>query len=125
MKFLQLTEEQKKQQLLQGAIGSVLIMQGNILYEWSQVLAAVGKEWKPMLDTAVEKFRSAGASEPDIRGALKNHTKTNELDLGPDPVEEAAAKAAAEAAAKEAEAPAKAPEAKGLPSLEVKKKTKA
>lgn len=120
MFLLQLTEEQKKTQLLQGPIGSVLIMHGNVLYEWSQVLAAVGKEWKPTLDSAVDKFRSAGAAEADVRGALKNHTKKEELDLGPDPEELAAA--AAEAAK---EVAAKAPEAKGLPSLEVKKKSKA
>ena len=95
-------------------------------------MAAVGKDWKPMLDSAVDKFRSAGASEPDIRGALKNHTKKDDLDLGPDPEEEAAAAAkeaeaaaAAAAAGTEAATPAKAPEAKGLPSLEVKKKAKA
>ena len=106
-----------------------------------QVLAAVGRDWKPVLDGAVDKFRTAGASEADIRGALRNHSRKDELDLGPDPEEEAAAAAAtaaaaAEVAAKEAEAAAvkeaeaaaaaaKAPEAKGLPSLEVKKKAKA
>ena len=90
-------------------------------------MAAVGKEWKPTLDSAVDKFRSAGAAEADVRGALKNHTKKEELDLGPDPEEVAAAAAEAAAAAAEAakEVAAKAPEAKGLPSLEVKKKPKA
>ena len=115
-----MTEEQKKAQLLQGPIGSVLIMHGNVLYEWSQVLAKIGKEWKPMLDSAVDKFRSAGAAQVDIRGALKNHSRREDLDLGPDP-EEAVAAATAEVA----ETVAKAPEAKGLPSLEVKKKAKA
>ncbi len=51
----------------------------------AQVLAAVSKEWKPVLDGAVEKFRTAGASEVDIRSALKNHQRKDELDLGPDP----------------------------------------
>lgn len=121
-------EEQKRLQILQGPIGSVLIMHGNVLYEWSQVLAAVGKDWKPMLDSAVDKFKTAGAAEADIRGALKNHSKKDELDLSPDPEEEVVVEkeaAPVTEVAKEPEAVAKAPEAKGLPSLEVKKKTKA
>jgi hypothetical protein len=38
-----------------------------------------------MLDLGVNKFRAAGAAEPDIRSALKNHTQKDQLDLGPDP----------------------------------------
>lgn len=51
------------------------ILFGNQLYEWSQMLAAVGKDWKPTLDEAVKCFKEAGCSEEDIRGALKNHTQ--------------------------------------------------
>eukprot|EP00878_Enallax_costatus_P026212 GHUV01028101.1.p1 GENE.GHUV01028101.1~~GHUV01028101.1.p1 ORF type:complete len:342 (+),score=133.70 GHUV01028101.1:461-1486(+) len=51
------------------------ILYGNQLYEWSQMLAAVGREWKPILDEAVKCFKEAGCSEADIRGALKNHTQ--------------------------------------------------
>lgn len=51
------------------------IMYGNQLYEWSQMLAAVGKEWRPVLDEAVKCFKEAGCNEADIRGALKNHTQ--------------------------------------------------
>jgi hypothetical protein len=109
-------------------------MEGNVLYEWSQLLAAAGAEWRPTLDGAVERFRGAACSEADVRSALKNHTRAAELDLGPDPEEEAAKakaaeqEAAAAAAAAEAEAAAAAaaakqqPEkAKGLPSLGRKK----
>jgi len=62
-----------------------------------------------------------------VRNALKNHTHVDKLDLGPDP-EEAASKAAgaangaAAAAAAAAAAPEGAAKAKGLPSLDVKKK---
>lgn len=117
----ELTEEQLGQQKMQTFTGNMLVSHGNILYEWSQVLAAINKpEWRAVLDTATEKFRSAGAAEADVRQALKNHTRKEDLDLGPDPEP-----VAAPAAAKAPEAPAKtaAPEAaKGLPSLEVKKK---
>jgi hypothetical protein len=51
------------------------VMYGNSLYEWSQVLAAVGQEWKGLLDDAVACFKDAGCAEPDIRTALKNHTQ--------------------------------------------------
>eukprot|EP00955_Chlamydomonas_euryale_P039638 351479-Chlamydomonas_euryale.AAC.13 len=88
-------------------------MHGNVLYEWSQVQAAISRDWRPILDSAVEKFREAGAGEAEIRAALKNHSQAEHLDLGPDPEPEAPPAPA--------EAP-KAPEAKGLPSLEVKKK---
>mmetsp|Transcript_9583 Transcript_9583/g.20413 ORF Transcript_9583/g.20413 Transcript_9583/m.20413 type:complete len:652 (+) Transcript_9583:75-2030(+) len=117
----ELTKEQQQAAQMQTSSSSLLIMHGNILYEWSQVLAAVKQEWKAVLDSAVDKFRSAGASETEIRGALKNHSRKDELDLGPDPEPEPAP---APAPAKEEEK-AKAPEAKGLPSLEVKKKGKA
>jgi hypothetical protein len=51
------------------------VMYGNSLYEWSQVLAAVGQEWRGLLDDAVACFKEAGCAELDIRGALKNHTQ--------------------------------------------------
>ena len=43
------------------------------------------QDWRPMLDEAVEHFRDAGCAPPDIRGALKNHYRAADLDLGPDP----------------------------------------
>lgn len=55
-----------------------------------QVQAAISKPWKPILDSAVEKFKTAGAAEADVRTALKNHTMAHELDLGPDPEPEQA-----------------------------------
>lgn len=42
-----------------------------------------------MLDEAQKHFRDAGCTAPDIRGALKNHFKAPELDLGPEPEPEA------------------------------------
>lgn len=47
---------------------------GNMLFERSQVefkLSLTG--WKKNLDTAVERFKRAGASETDIATVLKNH----------------------------------------------------
>lgn len=94
------------------------ILYGNQLYEWSQMLAAVGKDWKPVLDEATSCFREAGCKEEDIRGALKNHTQVDQLDLGPDPEPEQPATPA------EPEKPQHKPakEAKGLPSLDRKPK---
>lgn len=98
------------------------IMHGNTLYEWSQLLAAAGAEWRPALDAAVARFKAAECTEADLRGALKNHTRADELDLGPDPEPEPeAAPAEAEAEAAPKEAPAEAPKAKGLPALSKKK----
>lgn len=117
----ELSEEQLQMQKLHSPLGNMIVMHGNVLFEWSQVLAAVSKpEWRAILDSATERFTTAGASKTDVRLALKKHSRRDELDLGPDPEPPAAAKAA-EAPAKEASKPA--PEAaKGLPSLEVKKK---
>lgn len=110
----ELTEEQQQQARLSSGTGNMLIMHGNVQYEWSQVQAAVGQAWKPTLDSAVEKFREAGASETEIRSALKNHSRKDELDLGPDPEPPASEQpAAAEAAVEEKSA-------KGLPSLPAK-----
>jgi hypothetical protein len=107
--------------------GQAQIMHGNIMYEWSQLLAAVGKEWRPVLDEATERFRKAGCSEADIRNALKNHTQVEQLDLGPDPEPVVEAEAPAEISSSTSSSSKeqhKQPpqEAKGLPSLEVKKK---
>ena len=61
------------------------VMWGNLLYELSQMKAAVGEEWRPLLDEATDKFRIAGCPESDIRGALSGHTMKDEIDLGPEP----------------------------------------
>eukprot|EP00951_Prasinocladus_malaysianus_P032619 scaffold318580_cov24-Prasinocladus_malaysianus.AAC.1 len=62
-----------------------LVMWGNVLYEQSQVRAAVGKEWKPLLDEAVVKFNEAGCQQADIRTALLNHMKKDEIEIPPEP----------------------------------------
>ncbi|PPD87685.1 hypothetical protein GOBAR_DD15382 [Gossypium barbadense] len=47
---------------------------GNMLFERSQVECKLGMDgWKKNLDTAVERFKLAGASEADISTVLKNH----------------------------------------------------
>nr|GLL23951.1 HSP-interacting protein [Ipomoea trifida] len=47
---------------------------GNMLFERSQVECKLGLAgWKKNLDTAVERFKLAGASEADISTVLKNH----------------------------------------------------
>ena len=48
------------------------------MYEWSQMLAAVGRpeaEWRAELEAAQALFREAGCPEKDIRNALRNHLK--------------------------------------------------
>lgn len=95
------------------------VMEGNILYEWSQITSAVGRLWRPFLDQAVANFRAAGCSERDIRMAQKNHIQREQLDIPASPPPEPAAAPAA------APAEAAKPQAKGLPSLEVKGKKKA
>ena len=63
------------------------VMWGNLLYEASQIYAGAGRpDWRETLDAAVERFRSAGCPEPDIRAALGNHTQAEQLDLPPVPV---------------------------------------
>jgi len=62
---------------------NVVVMWGNLLYEASQMRAAVGRPWRPALDAAVAKFRAAGCPEPDIRQALANHTQAEHLELPP------------------------------------------
>ena len=61
------------------------VMWGNLIYELSQMKAAVGEPWKPLLDEATNKFRIAGCPEADIRGALSGHTMKDEIELGPEP----------------------------------------
>ncbi|CAN1344477.1 Protein CLMP1 [Linum perenne] len=47
---------------------------GNLLFERSQVECKLGSgDWRKNLDSAVERFREAGASEADISMVLKNH----------------------------------------------------
>lgn len=106
-------------------VAQAQIMHGNILYEWSQILAAVSQDWRPVLDRGVALFKSAGCSEADIRAALKNHSRKDDLDLGPDPVPEpAAAPAEADKKAEDKKAEPEKKEAKGLPSLSAPKKKK-
>jgi len=62
---------------------NVVVMWGNLLYEASQMRAAVDRPWRPALDAAVAKFRAAGCPEPDIRQALANHTQAEHLELPP------------------------------------------
>eukprot|EP01024_Parvocaulis_polyphysoides_P050282 TRINITY_DN48970_c0_g1_i1.p4 TRINITY_DN48970_c0_g1~~TRINITY_DN48970_c0_g1_i1.p4 ORF type:complete len:103 (-),score=24.99 TRINITY_DN48970_c0_g1_i1:225-533(-) len=63
----------------------LLVMWGNMLYEQSQLWAAIGREWQPMLDDATAKFKQAGCAIKDIRQALKNHFKGDEVELPPLP----------------------------------------
>lgn len=52
---------------------------GNMLFERSQVECKLGLTgWKKNLDTAVERFKLAGASEVDISTVLKNHCSNAE-----------------------------------------------
>lgn len=51
----------------------VCVMLGNTLFEHSQLLARVGKEWQPMLDEALKYFHEAGCAETDIENAIKMH----------------------------------------------------
>jgi len=51
----------------------VLVMLGNTLFEQSQMRARIGKEWKSVLEEAVENFKYAGCNQTDIEAALKVH----------------------------------------------------
>lgn len=58
---------------------------GNMLFERSQVECKLGLNgWKKNLDTAVERFKLAGASEVDISTVLKNHCSNAEAVEGDD-----------------------------------------
>jgi hypothetical protein len=54
----------------------VLVMHGNVLYEWSAARVRAGKaaaDWQPLLDRALEKFHAAGCAQADIDGAVATH----------------------------------------------------
>ncbi|CAI9760250.1 unnamed protein product [Fraxinus pennsylvanica] len=52
---------------------------GNMLFERSQVECKLGLPgWKRNLETAVERFKLAGASEADVLTVLKNHCSNEE-----------------------------------------------
>ena len=70
-----------------GPWANIMVMWGNALYEASQMHAAVNlaneKAWRPLLDSAVAKFRDAGCPEADITAALRAHLAAEKLDLPP------------------------------------------
>jgi len=91
-------DERNRKQPLQPADGSpiteepgpwanIMVMWGNALYEASQLFACVNlgneKQWRPLLDSAVSKFRDAGCPEVDIQAALRAHLAAEKLDLEP------------------------------------------
>jgi hypothetical protein len=54
----------------------VLVMHGNVLYEWSAARVRAGKaaaDWQPLLDRALEKFQAAGCAQADIDAAVATH----------------------------------------------------
>eukprot|EP00262_Sarcandra_glabra_P019411 TRINITY_DN7305_c0_g1_i1.p1 TRINITY_DN7305_c0_g1~~TRINITY_DN7305_c0_g1_i1.p1 ORF type:complete len:527 (-),score=128.20 TRINITY_DN7305_c0_g1_i1:263-1645(-) len=56
---------------------------GNMLFERSQVEFKLGfGSWRENLDAAVERFKLAGASEPDIAVVLKNHSSNGDVGVG-------------------------------------------
>jgi hypothetical protein len=59
-----------------------MVMWGNLLYEYSQLLAAVNGDWRSFLEQAVSNFRLAGCPEEDITAALRTHTQAPHLELG-------------------------------------------
>ena len=67
-------EPEKEEEAEQPSMrAQVQVMWGNTLFEQSQMRARLGKEWRPLLDVAVEKFKGAGCAEADIEQALKVH----------------------------------------------------
>lgn len=70
-----------------GPWANIMVMWGNALYEASQMHATVSlaneKSWRPLLDSAVAKFRDAGCPEADITAALRAHLAAEKLDLPP------------------------------------------
>lgn len=53
---------------------------GNMLFERSQVECKLGfNGWKEKMDSAVERFKLAGASETDISAVLKNHCSNSDV----------------------------------------------
>ena len=55
---------------------NTLLAWGNLLYEESQLAAATGSDWRPILDAATARFREAGCNEPDIIGKSPPPTNT-------------------------------------------------
>jgi len=51
----------------------VTVMLGNTLFEHSQMLARLGKDWNAHLDKALAHFKAAGCAQGDIDGAIKMH----------------------------------------------------
>ena len=51
----------------------VKVMLGNTHFEHSQMLARLGKEWKPLFDVSLKIFTEAGCAQSDIDGAIKMH----------------------------------------------------
>lgn len=98
-----------------------LVLIGNLLYEQSQITAAVGQDgWKDMVEKAAKLFKQAGCVQSDIKAALTSHIKHDEIDIPQDEPEEAKKEAAVEDGASKSEQ-AKEP-VKGLPSLAPKAK---
>lgn len=52
---------------------TVCDMWGLLLWEKSQLWAAVGRPWKPLLDQAVDKLRQGGTLESDIDLLISCH----------------------------------------------------
>jgi tetratricopeptide (TPR) repeat protein len=51
----------------------VKVMLGNTHFEHSQMLARLGKDWKPLFDVSLKIFTEAGCAQSDIDGAIKMH----------------------------------------------------
>eukprot|EP01023_Acetabularia_acetabulum_P059265 TRINITY_DN7122_c0_g1_i3.p1 TRINITY_DN7122_c0_g1~~TRINITY_DN7122_c0_g1_i3.p1 ORF type:complete len:648 (-),score=155.21 TRINITY_DN7122_c0_g1_i3:1332-3275(-) len=77
-------EQAKKKEVEEMSLqNQLLVMWGNMLYEQSQLQSAIGKDWRDKLDSATDKFKSAGCAIKDIRQALANHFKGDEIELPP------------------------------------------
>ena len=58
---------------------NILIQEGNMYYEHSFITAAVGGDWKSMVQKAKDIYVQAGAHPADIAGALKGHLLADEI----------------------------------------------
>lgn len=95
-------------------VAHVHLNRGNQLFEWSQVLSAVGVEgWTELVAKAVEDFRAAKCPDGDIRTALLAHTHADQLGgiIPPEPEPKAEEAPEVKAEEKAEEVP------KGLPAL--------
>lgn len=101
-----------------------LVLIGNLLYEQSQICAAVGQEgWKDMVNKAAKLFRQAGCVQSDIKAALTSHIKRDEIDIPEDEPEQP--KKETEVVAEDSSKTEQPKEpVKGLPSLAPKPKGK-